>query len=699
VQEVKTHQLCVLATFMLAIPVPLHADTLMLQDGTTLRNCFVRDEGVRLLVWEKMADVGTSKYRIVPRSQIKPGPDGRPFVLERGEEWDRHPNLPDLSVTFIEINPKLAGLHGRVDYDQWGRPCLKGGTLPDLGERSYMAPEEIVKGLKLKYKPGEEVTLTAHVKNVGFATSKPFEYSWLIDGTQIQRGKFAKALKEMQEATFAVKWRWQDGLHHVTFKITTSQPEIATTNNQATDPLWGWGYTFVVSPGRVAAWHKYRTAAGTFSFEDFYRWHVDIMNTLFAASVFPSTPDGIKARVRLDRIIYADDPEKAANSLAGPDGIRYDQGGWNWITDEDKKHEWADPQKEWRNSTEWSLPHELGHQLGLVDWYALDYEGPKGTPHVWPDNGEPVCHFQNHPVQMMHWHGPHVYGEVDAAYLNMTWDKPRGHFGDYYFAIPRENFLRIVDVNGNGVPNAKVEIFQRGVVVDPTGQPGEDQGVKYFPVVEDGNFDHPVSTEPVIVGTTDQDGVMRLPNRPVKEVRTLNGFHRQPNPFGNINVVGNRGDMLVKVTKDGRPAYFWLEAGDFNIAWFRGEKERYTTVLKTPYGSPSSPLPPREVRAEKIDNEHVRVTWTAPQVIHEQQYLERCIGFRVYRRIGPMGLNDRPWFPVATLNADAREFVVDLAQKPQDIEWFTQTNRFAVSSIGELGLESELVEAPVTQAK
>jgi len=667
------------------------ADTLTLKDGTVVNNCFVRDEGVRLVVWRKLADVGTPSYTVYPRSKIKD------FKVERDDAWDKHPALPDLSVTFIEVNPKLAGLHGRVDYDVWGRPILKGGPILDLGEETVMRPEDAVKNLKLKYSPGEEITLTAHVKNVGFTAAKPFEYAWLIDGREIGSGKCAKSLKEMEETTFSKKWKWQEGMHEVTFRIITAQPEIATINNSATDALWAYTFTFTVTKGRVNAWHQNRTAYGTFSFEDYYRWHVDIMNTLFAAAKFPSSPDGIKARVRLDRIVYADDIDKAIASLVAPDGIRYDQGGWNWVDDQDKNKNWQPPSKEWRNQTEWSLPHELGHQLGLTDWYVLDYAGDDA--HVWPDNGEKVTHFQNHPMQMMHWHGPHLYGEVDAGYLNMTWDKPRGHFGDFYFAIPSENDLRIVDVNGIGVPGAKVEIFQRGCVVDPNGAPGEDRGAKYFPVVEDGNFDVPLSKDPVIVGETDSEGVMRLPNRPVKEVRTLNGYHRRPNPFGNINVVGQRGDMLVRVTKNDRPCYFWLEIYDFNVAWFRGMKDRFEIVLKTPYGSTGSPLPPESVAAVKIDDQHVKITWSEPKVVREQQYLDRVIGYRVYRRFGSDCLNDRPWFPVATLGPDAREFTVDLGRRPEDANWFSQTNRFAVSSLGELSMESELIETLLPQPK
>jgi hypothetical protein len=115
-------------------------------------------------------------------------------------------------------------------------------------------------------------------------------------------------------------------------------------------------------------------------------------------------------------------------------------------------------------------------------------------------------------------------------------------------------------------------------------------------------------------------------------------------------------------------------------------------VLKTPYGSTHSPLPPQAIKVEPVDEHHVKVSWNAPPIPHEQQYLHRVIGYRVYRRVSSDGLNDRPWFPVGTLEPETREAIIDLRQFPKDTYWFGQTNRFAVSTIGELGIESEMVE-------
>ncbi|HET6203171.1 MAG TPA: hypothetical protein VFI25_10265 [Planctomycetota bacterium] len=702
-----------LAAF-LALAPPAAADRLVLADGRVIERCFLRDEGTHLTVWERLEDVGKPPA-VFPRREVKE------FKIERDDAYDAHLDLPDLSVTFLELTPKLAGLHGVVDYDVFGRPSLGGKAFGDVrerqvktlrdafedyrlvktfgnvGEARYHDPERVVRGVKLRYRPGEEVTITAHVKNVGFAAAPPFRYEWEIDGRKVGGGRWESSLPEMEEAAVPYRWKWQDGLHRATFRVLANGPEIAAINDEATDPLWGWGLTYVVHPRRVEAWHRCRSAYGTFSFEDFYRWHLDIMNALFEASVYPSAPEGIQARVRLDRIVYADDPEKAAERLFEEDGLRYNQGQWIWIDDDDRKGTWKPPTREWRTQTEWSLPHELGHQLGLTDLYNLDCEG--SPDHRMPDNGDPVTHLMRRPLTMMHWHGPSLWSEVCAGYLNQSWDKPRGHYGDFYFAIPAESFLEVLDVNGRPLPGARVEIFQRGVEVDPKEKGGEEAGVKWFPVLEDGNFGKPLSKDPVIAGQTDANGRLRLPNRPVKEVRTLNGFHRKPNPFGNVNVVGNRGLMLVRITKDARPSPFWLEITEFNEAWFRGQKDRFTIRLVTPYGSADSPRPPREVKVERAGEHEVHVTWKPPDLPPAPSCLDKPVGYRVWRRHTSNGLNDHPWFPVATVNADAREAKVDLRDLPADVYYYSKVDRFAVSSVGEHGLLSELVEVVLPAGK
>ena len=111
----------------------------------------------------------------------------------------------------------------------------------------------------------------------------------------------------------------------------------------------------------------------------------------------------------------------------------------------------------------------------MVDLYQIDYAGDEA--HVASDTGEPITHMMNRPYTMMHWHGPNLWSEIHAGYLNETWDKPRGYFGDYYFAIPEQVVLRALDMNGRPLAGATVEVFQRGVRMDPDGDVTESGGV------------------------------------------------------------------------------------------------------------------------------------------------------------------------------------------------------------------------------
>ena len=86
------------------------------------------------------------------------------------------------------------------------------------------------------------------------------------------------------------------------------------------------------------------------------------------------------------------------------------------------------------------------------------------------------------------------------------------------------------------------------------------------------------------------------------------------------------------------------------------------------------------------------MAWSAPIIVHQQQDLNRVIGYRMYRRISNDGLNDRPWFAVATVGPKARSVSVDRCEFPEDYHWYSKAECFAVSAIGDCSVESELVE-------
>jgi hypothetical protein len=129
-------------------------------------------------------------------------------------------------------------------------------------------------------------------------------------------------------------------------------------------------------------------------------------------------------------------------------------------------------------------------------------------------------------------------------------------------------------------------------------------------------------------------------------------------------------------------------------AWYRGQRDRYLVTLETPYGSVDSPPKPENVTYRWGDGNQVILTWERPSIESPKyQYLEEPIGYKVYRRISNMGLNDRPWFEVATVGPETTSLTIDLDVKPDDYYWFGQRNRLAVTTLAATSTESAL--APV----
>ncbi len=59
--------------------------------------------------------------------------------------------------------------------------------------------------------------------------------------------------------------------------------------------------------------------------------------------------------------------------------------------------------------------------------------------------------------------------------------------------------------------------------------------------------------------------------------------------------------MLIKVTKDNNPAFYWFDITELNIGVARGQKAKFTKSLQTPYGSVDSPTPPLNVKWQYTD--------------------------------------------------------------------------------------------------
>jgi len=684
----------------------LVGDEITFTDGTKIEGCLVRDEGRVMRVWLSREDF-PERSRIFPRDEVER------FRIRRGSEWDEHEKIQDLSVTHIELSPPLAGLHGCYHYDETGAPalcarlnCAVEGridadkaleAIPALKHANRISPEKVVEGIKLSYEKGERLKLTAHVKNTGFAVSKPFEYRWELNGVEIKKGMCGKRLGEMEVIKLTQKIEWPGGDPKVRFRINPGTKEIAAFNDERNETLTGFAFDYTVTHRRVNYTHEHRNTLGSFSWEDYYQWHLDIMNRLFAESVYPSAPEGITARVRLNRIFYLDEVEDEAidDAVMCVDGLIRNQGAWHFRDNPaDKEGNWWRPDGNFNGCvTEWSLPHELGHQLGLIDYYNFDYHGTEGFPVVGREAPLRFSHFFRHPRTMMHWHGPHIFHELDAEYLNRTKHMPRGAFGDFTFQTPGKCSIQVLDVNSRPLADAEVKIFQRGAEVILKSRHDGPGTVSWWDVKEENRFEprfYP--RHPVITGKTDSLGMMELPNRPVRAVRTLNGYERVPNPFGNINVVGQRGLMLALVMKNGRTNPFFIELTDFNLACTRGHKDSFVMTLKGDYPSEDSPPSPAAVRLDHTDKGKWRMHWNKPHtgkdttnsVVHR---------FRIYRRTANEGLNFDPWDPVATVDAGCSSFELPGFLKNPSQSVGGKRFAYGISSVNERGVESGITKS------
>jgi hypothetical protein len=140
--------------------------------------------------------------------------------------------------------------------------------------------------------------------------------------------------------------------------------------------------------------------------------------------------------------------------------------------------------------------------------------------------------------------------------LNAHAYKRRGYFGEYLFDTPSSVYLQVEDENGNPLPSATVELFQRS---------GED-----------------IDNTPEHSGVADGQGRLHLDNKPVTSFTTETGHTLRDNIFGRIHHEGWNGTMFVRATGAGGGSAHsgWLFLTDLNIAYWSGYTGTVECTLK-----------------------------------------------------------------------------------------------------------------------
>lgn len=483
-------------------------------------------------------------------------------------------NRPDLDVTFIERNPKypaytpIYDLEGHQDVPIL---CYPGTRTP--------IPEAEIPQIKRWPAPGEEVTFTAHVVNKGDRPCPAFEFAWFIDGRRVREGTHAEPLEPGAVAQEEFRWVWEEGRHTVKF-VADPHRKMADAfrhNNAREDFTDALNLFIGVDRVTYESFNAHRNLIGTYSFEDWVQYHLDTLNQLFAEAVYPATPEGCPERVRIDRLVVFEGQsgwDETFKDLS-PLGRGHD-GGW-WFGRNEHCAEWA-------AGMDWGLLHEWGHQLGLTDLYVLDVASESNL--VADEHGDPLLIGREASRGgMMKGHGPVGFSDLCAAALAAQYarHRRRGYYGDFYYCIPEQNAVEVLDRHGEPVAGAYVAFYQRGL-------------------------DQTLQGEPTFEGVTNAKGRFTLPNRPAPHLTTPLGFTQSDNPFGHIHVVGLNGVFFIKIRARGQTCYDWLDLPQFNMAYFNGQRHLATFPLATLLPGPNAPPAPEGVTAAVRQGE-VHLNW------------------------------------------------------------------------------------------
>ena len=470
---------------------------------------------------------------------------------------------PDLDVICISRTPRYASLHGKVGYVDLNKPYLRPGA----------------EGLETFFpKAGETVTFTAKFTNKGTPLKGSVEYLWKIDGKVVKTGT-VEAPKYLEKplyepwASASIEWVWQEGPHTVTFELDPNGKieELSRVNNTRTDRTDSLGFLFAATRDAYDDWSAEPNMLGTYSFEDWMNWHFDEMNRQFENAVYPSTPEGCYERVHVDTFVVVDTTEEMRNV----DHSGY-SGSWTF------RHTRRKPGERGKNYDA-GLIHELGHQVGLIDQYAVIYS--LFSNQLLDKYGQPAMRgyvFWQHDTNMYS-PGGMRWSELTACALNHQKGYPRGYFGTYLFDHAERYSIRVLDKSGRPLPKARVTYYRNVAGLEKQQE-----------------------------GRTDKNGLMLLENDTTARYKIPHSpFEMHPTPFGRINILGNGSVLCFHVEANDQEDFVLSEAAWFLVNSWRSGKAHVTVDIATTIGTANGPPPPQNVRADWTGDGKVRISWDA----------------------------------------------------------------------------------------
>lgn|GEM_PF-1191742 len=461
---------------------------------------------------------------------------------------------------------------------------------------------------------GDEVIFHAHLRHWGGDTSLPqatVPYEWRVDGTVAGTGSLSAfeplippfamdytgypdphSAVSLREPTVwpknplaydpahpptglrvvALPWTWQDGAHTVEFIVDPDNriPEASEQNNRRAERTDAIAAGFWVEESTWRYFHQGQPllGIGSNSWEDWIQRQMARQNALYAAAVWPDTPNGVSTRVRIDRLIVVPDgllPVNGGLPSNNPDSsdrtVDLQWGFSHGLLDGGFYADHTTVSDSNPFCIEPSLLHELGHARYLIDCYGFDVHNTAShhAVQVWEGStyvagsaylpflafGEVLYYNRSGGVMT----GPYGFqwspyearalellGNGRATCGNMN---SPCNIGTYLQDLPANNHLRCVDALGGPRAGVDVRVFQAADGPDWYGKTIDNTADQFY--------------------TADADGVVHLPRNPF-------------NPGGNITHTYGRADgvMLLRFQQDDQVWYRLMEVSDFNLAYWRG---------------------------------------------------------------------------------------------------------------------------------
>ncbi|MBA3683262.1 MAG: T9SS type A sorting domain-containing protein [Bacteroidetes bacterium] len=455
------------------------------------------------------------------------------------------PNEPDLSVRYIKRLPEINYVWGSTNPTVDGWPTV-----------------------------GQIITWRVHIKNWSPNTYTAVSYQWKKNNVTISTGTLN--FLPNQEKTAEIQQSWTFIKDSIEFFIDNLNviAETSEQNNKLKIYTNSISQIFYVEQSIYNYFHDYQylLGVGTNSWDDWAQMlHVKRWNAMFQNAVYPSAPNGVLDRIRVDSIAVM------------PDGAL--PLGWGLATNHpnDQDHtvdlQWGFPSVNYTtfysNHTsandnnpfffEGSLLHELGHARYLKDNYGFDIhdthvhlkEGNTlvSTSPLMPTIVWDILYFGKNQALMGGTYDS--IAEYEALALNrIAYHRAtKGNFnspynnGEFLQELPQNNFITFKDQNNMILNNACLKVYRAGP------KPGEWYGK---------NFD----TIPDLQFVCNAGGEANVGHMPFDATAIIHGFNHANT------------DIIIRVEHQGKVGYGIMEASFFNMEYMKGNINNAYYTLK-----------------------------------------------------------------------------------------------------------------------